>query len=101
MEAFPPVRRLCERGLLRPAKLGEEPIRCKPLSNRCLPLSFGCSIMIASLGGVPGAEWNVSPACSMTMESIDRGSMVELIASFATSAGGRMGVREGPSNVVK
>jgi hypothetical protein len=41
IDAFPPLLRLCDRVLLRPAKLGDEPMRWRPLSSRCLPLSFG------------------------------------------------------------
>jgi hypothetical protein len=66
MDAFP-LLRLCERVLLRPVRLGEEPIRWRPLSSRCLPLSFGRSIRIASL----------ECCSSTTIESIDSGSSVE------------------------
>jgi hypothetical protein len=112
IDAFPPIRRLCERVLLRPARLGEEPMRCKPLSSRCLPLSLGCSIMIASLGGLLGGEENVSLACSSTTESMERGAMLEAMVRFADGdwfrAGGKteepndrsylVGQADGPRN---
>lgn len=75
MEAFPPLLRLCDRGLPRVAKLGEEPMRCRPLRKRCRPLSFGRSIMMASVGGVPGDGGDKSFECSTTTESMERGSM--------------------------
>jgi hypothetical protein len=91
IEAFPLLLRLCERDLLKPAKLGEEPMRCKPLSSRCLPLSFGFSIWIASLRGLLGGEDDDSFACSMTTESIERGSMVEvMMVWYATPAEKRL-----------
>ena len=76
MDAFPPLRRPCERVLLRLTRLGELPMRCKPLSSRCLPLSFGFSIMMASVG-VCGREDDISLACSTMTESIESGSMVD------------------------
>ena len=96
IEAFPPLLRLCERDLLRPAKLGDEPMRCKPLSRRCLLFSFGFSILIASLRGVRGGDDDVSFACSMTTESIDRGSMVEvMVVWYAASADKRFAAGKG------
>lgn len=79
IDPFPPLLRLCERDLLRPARLGDEPIRCKPLSSRCLPLDFGFSIVMASLGGVWGGDERISFACSTTTESMDSGSIVEVM----------------------
>jgi hypothetical protein len=37
---------------------------------------------MASLGGVRGGEGDVSLACSLTMVSMDRGSMVEAIVWY-------------------
>jgi hypothetical protein len=97
IEAFWLLLRLCERVLLRPARLVEEPIRCKPLSSRCLPLSFnGRSIMMASLGGVPGGDGDIPRAWSTTTESIDKGSIAEDIISYAASAGKRFSAGKGP-----
>lgn len=96
MDAFPPLRRLCERARPMPTRLDDEPIRCKPLSSRCLPLSFGRSIIMASLVGVCGGEWPVSLACSTTTESMERGSMVVVIAKqLGTSEGRTQGNGEG------
>jgi len=81
IEAFPPLRRLCERVLPMLAKLGELPMRCKPLSSRCLPLSFGFSIMIASVG-VCGGEDNISLSCSTMTDSIETGSMVDVMMEW-------------------
>ena len=50
-------------------------MRCKPLSSRCLPLILGCSIKMASLVGVPGAQ--AMSLCSTTIESMDSGSMLK------------------------
>jgi hypothetical protein len=78
MEAFPPVRRLLERGLLKPGRLGDEPMRCNPLSNRCLPLSLGAMGM-ASVGVfVPGVDAMDSRGCSTTTESMESGSILEM-----------------------
>jgi hypothetical protein len=57
------------------ARLLDEPIRCKPMRRRCLPLSFGCSIIMASDGGVPGV--GCASPWSTTTESMDSGSMVK------------------------
>jgi hypothetical protein len=73
MDAFPPLLRLCERGLPMCARLLEDAMRCRPMNRRCLPFIFGCSIMMASEGGVPG-EGFTSP-WSTTTESMDSGSM--------------------------
>ena len=79
IDAFPGVLRLCERGLLKPVRLEELPMRCKPFSSRCRPLSFGFSIVMASLGGVLGGDGDSSLAWSTTMESIDKGSIMEVV----------------------
>lgn len=76
MDAFPPLLRLCERGLVIPARLGEELIRCRPLSSRCLPFVLGFSMGIASLGGVGGVE-GTGLCSSTTIESMESGSMVK------------------------
>jgi hypothetical protein len=77
MEAFPLLRRLCERDLLRPGRLGDEPMRCSPLSSRCLPLILG-AIVMASVGAlVSGVDDMDSKGCSTTTESIDNGSMLK------------------------
>jgi hypothetical protein len=53
-------------------RLGEEPIRCKPLSKRCLPLSFvGRSVGKGSMAGVPGVGVSMSSGCSRTTLSME------------------------------
>ena len=78
MEAFGWLLRLCDRVLPIAARLrlGEEPIRCSPLSRRCLPLSLGRSTGIVSIVGVPGVGVSISSGCSRTTVSMDVGSMV-------------------------
>jgi hypothetical protein len=82
IEAFPPLLRLCERVLLILHRLGELPMRCRPLSSRCLPLSFGFSIMMASVG-VCGGEDDIPLSCSIIIESIESGSMVDAMMERA------------------
>jgi hypothetical protein len=54
-------------------------MRCRPLRSRCRPLSLGFSIMMASLGCIRGGDEDISFTWSSTTESIDRGSMVEVV----------------------
>ena len=79
MDAFGWLRKLCER--VRPMvvrlRLGDDPIRCSPLSRRCLPLSFvGRSIGRASIVGVPGVGVSIPSGCSRTTASMDVGSIL-------------------------
>lgn len=78
IEGFPVFRKLCERDLDRPARLGEELIRCSPCISRWRPLSFGLSMGMASLRGVVGEVGlavAMSRDASATTESIESGSM--------------------------
>ena len=74
MEALGWLLKLCDLVLPIVAKLrlGEEPIRCKPLSKRCLPLSFvGRSVGNGSMAGVPGVGVSMSSGCSSTTLSME------------------------------
>jgi hypothetical protein len=101
MEAFGWLLKLCDRVLPMDARLrlGEEPIRCSPLSRRCLPLSFGRSVGIVSTAGVPGVGVSVSSGCSRTTASMDVGSMalcISVVRSLGDSERMRAG-KKGPT----
>jgi hypothetical protein len=55
--------------------------------------------MMASLGGVLGGDGDISRACSMTTESMDKGSMEEVMIFYAASAGKRFSVGKGPEAI--
>ena len=78
MDAFPGPLRLCERDLVRPARLGDEPMRCRPLRSRWRLLSLGRSMMVmASVEeGVERLAGAMSVGVETTTESMDGCSMV-------------------------
>jgi len=69
-------------------------MRCSLLRSRRLPLSLGLSIMMASLGGVPGGDGVISRAWSTTTESMDRGSMVGAIVRYSGRGKGAKAMNE-------
>lgn len=95
IEAFGGVLKLCDRVLPTVVKLrlGEEPIRCSPLSSRCLPFSFGRSIGVTSRAGVPDVGAPMSSGCSRTTASMDVGSI--LLGNGARTRAGK----KGPSDI--
>ena len=75
MEALPPAAYPEDDGRPILANDGEELMRWSPCNSRCLPFSFVCSIVIASVRVEVRSGFD-SEGVSTTTESIERGSMM-------------------------